>query len=371
MPLFATAAKGTEGAVRDELREHRFRGVRATRGGVTFEGGLDEGYRACLVLRTPVRVLREVARFAAGSEEALYDGVRAIEWEADISTRTTIAVRATCRSSALTHSQFIALKTKDAIVDRLRDRFGARPDVDPEDPDVAVFVHLVKDEATVYLDVGGRPLHLRGYRTETGAAPLKESLAACLVALSGWDRRANFLDPMCGSGTIAVEAAARAARLAPGLGGAPFGFTRWASFDDASRTAWEDLVERARQTVVPISERPVVRASDRDPLALAAARDNAARAGVKLVLERASLDRLADPGAAWVVTNPPYGERLELDEADAARAGRALASMRHAHCAVLAGSPAVLRAIPIKPAKLLAIMNGDLECRFALYAPRP
>ena len=121
MPFFATAAKGTEGAVRDELREHRFRGVRATRGGVSFDGGIDEGHRACLVLRTPVRILGQAARFTASTGEALYDGARAIEWEEHVSPKTTIAVRATCRSSALTHTQFIAQKTKDAIVDRLRD----------------------------------------------------------------------------------------------------------------------------------------------------------------------------------------------------------------------------------------------------------
>lgn len=369
MIFFATAAKGTEGAVRDELREHRFRGVRATRGGVAFEGPLGEGYRACLVLRTPVRILLELSTFEAPTGDALYSGVRAIEWEHAVSTQTTIAVRATCRSSALTHSQFIALKTKDAIVDRLRDRFGERPNVDPEDPDVAVFLHLVKDEATVYVDLGGRPLHLRGYRKEAGPAPLKETLAACLVALSGWDRRADFLDPMCGSGTIAIEAAARAARLAPGLSAPPFGFTRWASFDEESRREWDAQVERARASVVPPAERPIVRASDRDPLVLAAAKENAARAGVEVVLARQSLDKVPDPGDAWVVLNPPYGERLELDRDDAARAGRALASMRRAHRAVLAGSPAVLESIPLRPSKLLTIMNGDLECRFALYAP--
>lgn len=369
MIFFATAAKGTEGAVRDELREHRFRGVRATRGGVTFEGPLGEGYRACLLLRTPVRVLLELSRFEARSGEALYSGVRAIEWEHAVSTRTTIAVRATCRSSALTHSQFIALKTKDAIVDRLRDRFGARPNVDASDPDMAVFLHLVKDEATVYADLGGRPLHLRGYRKDAGPAPLKETLAACLVALSGWDKRTDFLDPMCGSGTIAIEAAARAARLAPGLSAPPFGFTRWASFDEASQREWDAQVERARASVVPPADRPAVRGSDRDPLVLAAAKENARRAGVDVALQRASLDELPDPGAASVVLNPPYGERLELDPDDAARAGRALAAMTRAHRAVLAGAPAVLQAIPARPSKLLTVMNGDLECRLALYAP--
>jgi 23S rRNA G2445 N2-methylase RlmL len=325
--FFATAAKGTEGAVRDELRERRFRGVRATRGGVSFDGPLTEGFRACLELRTAVRVLWELTRFPAPSGEALYEGVNPLPWDEHISTRTTIAVRATCRSSALTHSQFIALKTKDAIVDRLRDVLGARPDVDADDPDALIVVHLVNDEATLYLDLGGRPLHLRGYRTEAGEAPLKESLAACLVGLSGWDRTSDFLDPMCGSGTIAIEAAARAAHLAPGLAGDPFGFTRWASFDDGARAAWTAQLERARAAVRPPAELPIVRASDRDSVAVANTERNAARAGVRVRVERASLESLANPGAAWVVFNPPYGERLDLPEAEALAAGSALAKM--------------------------------------------
>lgn len=370
MIFFATAAKGTEGAVRDELREHRFRGVRATRGGVGFEGEVAEAYRACLLLRTPVRVLWELARFEAPSGPALYDGARAIEWEEHLDQRTTLAVRATCRSSALTHSQFIGQKTKDAIVDRLRDCFGARPDVDTENPDAVITVHLVKDEATVYLDVGGRPLHLRGYRTDAGAAPLKESLAACLVKLSGWDGAVDFVDPMCGSGTIAIEAALRAARIAPGLSGDPFGFTRWRSFDDGAKRAWNGLLERARASVVPVADRPVVRGSDRDVAATLAAKRNAERAGASVRVDVATIESLSDPGTACIVTNPPYGERLALGEDEARSVGKALGRMDRADRWVLAGSPAVLRGIPIRAAKLLAIMNGDLECRFASYPAR-
>src|SRR5687768_3510422 len=145
MEFFATAAKGTEGALRDELREARFRGVRADRGGVHFSGGLEEGYRACIELRTAVRVLLLLSEFDAGDGEALYEGVRAIAWSPYLSPRHTLAVRAACRSSGLTHSQFIAQKTKDAVVDQIRDQVGERPSVDLEDPDVMLFVHLVKD----------------------------------------------------------------------------------------------------------------------------------------------------------------------------------------------------------------------------------
>src|SRR5689334_19547762 len=186
--LFATAARGTEGALRDELKELGFRGVRADRGGVHFDGGLEEGARACLWLRTALRVLYRLSAFAAPDGGALYQGVRAIDWTPTLTPRHTLAIRAVCRDSQLTHSQFIAQKAKDAIVDQIRDRTGSRPSVDLDDPDVMLFVHVVKDWATVYLDVSGESLHRRGYRTSRLEAPLKENLAAAILRLSGWDR---------------------------------------------------------------------------------------------------------------------------------------------------------------------------------------
>ncbi len=168
MRFFATAAKGTEPALRDELRELRLPRVRADRGGVHFEGDLPDAARACLWSRVALRVLLEVHTFDAPSGEALYEGVRSVDWATWMTARTTLAVRATCRSSRLTHSQFVAQKTKDAVVDRLRDRFGARPSVDREDPDVLLAVHLARDRATLYLDVGGASLHERGWRSRSG-----------------------------------------------------------------------------------------------------------------------------------------------------------------------------------------------------------
>ncbi|HEX3344142.1 MAG TPA: THUMP domain-containing protein, partial [Polyangiaceae bacterium] len=246
MKFFATAAKGTEPALRDELRELRLRGVRADRGGVHFEGQLVDAARACLWSRVAVRILVEVAVFAAPDGEALYEGARAVPWATWMTPRTTLAVRATCRSSRLTHSQFVAQKTKDAVVDALRDRFGERPSVDRDDPDALLAVHLARDEATLYLDVGGSSLHERGWRAKAGAAPLRETLAAAVLRLSGWDRERPLVDPMCGAGTIAIEAAAWSRRVAPGLARARFGLERWASHDDAERRAMVALREEAR-----------------------------------------------------------------------------------------------------------------------------
>jgi 23S rRNA G2445 N2-methylase RlmL len=367
--FFATAAKGTEPALRDELRELRVRGVRADRGGVHFEGPMADAARACLWSRVAARILLEVATFEAPDGESLYAGVRAIDWSEWMTPRTSLAVRATCRSGRLTHSQFIAQKTKDAIVDRLRDVAGARPSVDRDDPDVGVAVHIVRDGATVYLDVGGSSLHERGWRARGGAAPLRENLAAAVVRLSGWDRRSPLLDPMCGSGTIAIEAAAWALRIAPGLSRARFGFERWADHDDAAKTAMRELRQGARDARLPDPrDAPTIYASDIDEQALVRTRENARDAGVDVRVDRRdarSIGPLVPAGT--VVTNPPYGERLEADRDlfdGLARSFRAL----HGHTvALLAGAPAIGDAMGRRPDRWWALFNGPIECRLLVY----
>jgi putative N6-adenine-specific DNA methylase len=382
--FFATAAKGTEPALRDELREMRLRHVRADRGGVHFEGELADAARACLWSRVALRVLLEVAAFDAPDEAALYAGAHAVDWTAWMNPTTTLAVRASCRSSRLTHTQFIAQKTKDAVVDRLRDRFGARPSVDRDDPDVLLSVHLARDHATLYLDVGGSSLHERGWRARAGAAPLRETLAAAVVRLSGWDRARPLVDPMCGAGTIAIEAASWALRMAPGLGRAQFGLERWASHDEAMRRGLEELRAEARSAALGAKEGPSVHASDADPRAVELARENARAAGVHLVVEQLDVRdlRVADP-PGWVVTNPPYGERIAVRQVSGSAGAwskpgaedlyRGLArSLRRMHgwtVALLAGTPDIARAMGREADQWWALYNGPIECRLLLFKP--
>ncbi len=165
LPFFATAAKGTEGALRDELRELRLPGVRADRGGVHFAGDWPDAWRVCLHSRIALRVLAQVTRFPAPDERALYGGVRSVDWRPFLTPERTLAVSAVCRDSCLTHTGFLAQKTKDAVVDQMRGRLGSRPDVDRKDPDVSLFLHLRQDVATLYLDLAGESLHRRGWRT--------------------------------------------------------------------------------------------------------------------------------------------------------------------------------------------------------------
>ncbi len=367
MRFFATAAKGTEPALRDELRELRLRRVRADRGGVHFEGELAEGARACLWSRVAARVLIEVGSFEAVDAAALYEGVRAVDWSPWLSPRTTLAVRAACRSSRLTHTGFIAQKTKDAIVDTLRDRFGARPSVDRDDPDVGVAVHLARDQATLYLDAGGGSLHERGWRARAGAAPLRETLAAAVVRLSGWDREQPLVDPLCGSGTLAIEAAAWSRRVAPGLGRARFGLERWAGHDDTARAMMRELRQMAREA--PRADGPVVRASDIDPQAVERTRENARAAGVEIVVERRDARGLAPlVPAGTVVTNPPYGARLDADDALYGELARSFRGLQGHTIAVLAGTPALARAMDREPARWWILHNGPIECRLLVYS---
>lgn len=370
--FFATAAKGTEPALRDELRELKLRHVRADRGGVHFEGDLGEAARVCLWSRVAVRVLLEVSLFDAPDERALYEHVHAVEWEAWLTPRTTLAVRATCRSSRLTHSQFVAQKTKDAIVDRLRARLGERPSVDRVDPDVGIALHLAKDRAILYLDVGGSSLHERGWRGRGGTAPLRETLAAAVLRLSGWDREMPLIDPMCGAGTIAIEAAAWSRALAPGLARKRFGFERWASHDAALRTRVAELREQAR--AAGRDHGAAIHASDADAEAVRNARQNARAAGVAIDLRQRSVRDLPAMGRdGIVVTNPPYGQRLEAEPGLYTELATALSRLGGASIALLAGTPAIERAMGRPPDRFWLLYNGPIECRLLLYSrlPRP
>jgi putative N6-adenine-specific DNA methylase len=364
--FFATAAKGTEPALRDELRELRIPGVRCDRGGVHFDAEWQDAWRVCLGSRIALRVYRPLSTFEAPSKQALYDGVRAIDWSPYLTPRHTLAVTAFCKSSALTHTNFTAQKVKDAIVDQLRDRHGLRPDVDRDDPDVALFLHLAKDRATVYLDLAGESLHRRGYRRQAREAPLKESLAAALVRLSGWDRQRPFCDPMCGSGTIAIEAALWAQNIAPGMLRKRFGFERWPGFDEGARRRLQALRAEARAGVR--SERIPIFASDLDPKAVEIALANARAAGVQLVISRRSvldLKPLDPPGV--ILTNPPYGERLQAEQGLYRKMGQVFRKLPGHTVAVLTGHRGIQRAIPMKPVRFQIVYNGDIECRLVVY----
>ncbi len=364
--FFATAARGTEPALRDELKECGFSDVRAERGGVRFTGDWPEGWRCCLWSRVAMTVLAPLAEFDASTPESLYEGVRAIDWTPFLTPRHTLSVRAVCRSSRLRHSGFIALKVKDAIVDAMRDRFGARPDVSREDPDVSIFVRVADNKALIALDLAGEPLFRRGYRRDAGPAPIKETLAAAVVRLSGWDRCSPLLDPLCGSGVIPIEAALWAARHAPGLARAQFGFERWAGYEESCRRRMKELREQAAEEA--IKSPVVVVGGDVSSESIANARANAKRAHANVRFYVGSFElmpRFRQP--SFLVTNPPYGRRLAVTADFYDRLAGIFRQRPGDTVAVLSGQPRFARAMHMRPTRSWTLYNGDIECRLLCY----
>lgn len=370
MRYFITAAKGTEGALRDELRELGVRTLRADRGGVHVDGPRSLAWRLCVLSRIGVRVYELLTTGCARNADELYDVVRAVEWEQFLSARHTLAVGASAKNTFTNHTQFLSRRVKDAVVDRLRDRLGARPSVHPTDPDLRLFLHGTGDRFTLYRDLSGAPLHMRGYRRHIGDAPLKETLAAAIVRLSGWDRGSMFVDPMCGSGTLAIEADWWARDIAPGLG-RRFGFERHLDFDPSARRCFDEIRQECAR--MALDEGPLILASDVDARVLSAANENA-RAARSLVRFRQADVRSLVPKAfdGAVVTNPPYGERLAGGMPFYRAMARAFASMNGHSITVLAGTPMIEDALNAERAlravaKPHQVFNGAIECRLLRY----
>jgi putative N6-adenine-specific DNA methylase len=370
MKFFVTAAKGLEELVASELTSLGIPEPKIERGGVSFSGRIEDGYRACLWLRTASRVLLQLTEFPCHSPEELYAGVRSIEWHRYLKPEMTMAVDSVLRDSAMTHSGFIALKSKDAIVDSIRDRFGSRPNVDTKSPDLQVNLHLVKNICTVSLDMAGDPLDRRGYRLDRNKAPLRENMAAALVAFSGWAGEIPFYDPMCGSGTIVIEAALKASNTAPGLLRERFGFQNWIGHDPA---LWRSMLTEAKD--LRKRELPVrLRGYDRSPGSVEMSKQNALRAGVGRLASFTAADICTfEPSSspAMIIFNPPYGDRMgELEEL--ASLYRTFGDILKKRCAgstayILCGNSELVKHVGLKATRRIPVWNGPIECRLMKY----
>ncbi len=366
MKFFISAAKGTEPALRDELRELGLRGVRADRGGVHVEDATwNDGPRICLHSRIASRVLTPLSTFEASDERSLYEGVRDVSLDHVLTPKQTLVVSAACRSSRLNHTEYLCQLTKDAVVDRIRDRRGSRPSVDKRDADVRLFLHLVKDVATLYLDLAGEPLHRRGFRAAGAEAPLRETLAAAVLRYSGWDRKSALADPACGSGTLLIEAALWARRIAPGLGRKQFGFERWATFDRSARDELDALRADARAAV--LTEGPPILGRDVSSAALEQADAMSRRAGVALHLTSSPLAELDDPTLGAIVANPPYGHRLERPGELARELARLVDRHPDTAVALLLAEEQPIQHTRRRPAPPRSVFNGDIPCVVRLW----
>jgi putative N6-adenine-specific DNA methylase len=371
--FFVTCAKGTEGALRRELVDLRIRGPKGATGGVSFTGSFMDGMKVCLHARVAMRVLLEVADFEARDADALYEGTRRVDWTDFVGRGMTIAVSATATDNPnLRHSGFSALKVKDGVVDMLRDRNGRRPDVDARKPDVSIVLHMRGSDARLFVDMAGEPLHRRGYRVAMVDAPLKETLAAAVLSLGGVTVDQPFVDPMAGSGTLAIEHALIARNIPPGFRRA-MSFERWATAEQ--RTIWTALRKQAEAAIAAKAPCPIF-VRDIAPDAVAAARKNAQAAGVldDLDFRVADVAELTAPAPTGTVcTNPPYGERLsppassgELDRFYAAVA-RAFDRLPGWRAVCLSGNPLFGKAVHRRAAISHRLFNGPLETRLLVF----
>jgi len=381
MPEFlATAPMGAADLLAAELAVAGASNCHERPWGVMFTGALALGYWTCLWSRVASRVLLKLAEAPVSTPEALYAAAREIDWSLHIAPAATLAVDFDATRSAITHTHYGALKVKDAIVDQLRERRGARPDIDTVRPSVRVTVRLARDHAVFAIDLSGDSLHRRGWRGAGVAAPLKENLAAALLLRSGWPAIAagggSFLDPMCGSGTLPVEAALIAGDRAPGLTRDYFGFLGWAGHDagvwDALR---REAVERSNASGWA---RGRIFGSDHDARAVDAARAAATAAGVgELVqIEQRALAQVRAPSPrGLLLVNPPYGERLgELDALRTlyAELGRVLREHFGGwHAAVLTGNPALGRELKLEARRTHRLFNGPIEVRLLRFEVAP
>ena len=363
---YVTAAPGTEEVLRDELCELRFRSVRLNKGGIPFFGEEEDGWRACLQTRIGQRVMRVMGRFKADTLEELYEGTKMIDWTTQMSPATTFVVGAYVHESTGLSQNQVALKVKDAIADALRAVYLRRPDVDKLDPDVRVFVYMGHGKVTLYLDLSGVPLFKRGYRITGGEAPLKETLASAILRLSGWDRQTPLVDPMCGSGTLVTEAAMWAANIAPGLKREKYGFQRWADFTPEKAERLKHLKGELRGQ--ENSQIPRVTGFDIDEVALEHAAQNARSAGLRLAFRKMPIRELqADGVRRFLVTNPPYGVRLDADNQIYQELNAAVQRLHGWRVCIFTGNPALKRTIHKKPVAEHPLKNGAIDCRLLVY----
>jgi putative N6-adenine-specific DNA methylase len=307
---FATCARGLEPILAQELVALGASSITPGRGGVAFEGGQALVYQANLWLRTAVRVLQPVLEADVRSTDELYDSVRSVDWSAYMTPDHTLAVDCNVRNSSITHSQYAARRVKDAICDQFRERVGRRPSVDTERPGIGINLHIAHDHAILSLDSSWDSLHKRGYRPVQTRAPLNEALAAGLLLHLGYDGSVPLYDPMCGSGTFAIEGAWIALHRPPGLTRKWFGFYGWLDFDKSLWSAIRDEARRGVRTTLPCP----IGGSDVRTDAFEFARGNARTAGVGNLLNfnRQDLKQARPPAGppGLLISNPPYGERL-------------------------------------------------------------
>ncbi len=378
LKLFVTGHKGFETLLFHELREilgSTDAVLTKKYGGIEIKAQIDAVYRVCLHSRLSNRVFCELARAAVENELQLYQAVYDIKWDAHFSAGESLAVSATLSRSKLSHSHYVALKAKDAIVDRFRETCGRRPVVARKQPDIQIHINIHQNRASISLDLSGDSLHRRGYRQQHSGAPIKQHLAASLLVHAGWGKHQHsalrLVDPMCGSGTFVIEAAMMAANIAPGLERRYFGFKKWSMHNPE---LWQELVDQARRAV-NLHSGIKIYAGDYDADTLEIARTNAKHAQVGGIIEfsHQQISDLTLPpsrGDTLIISNPPYGKRMQSETGLGelyADLGATLQKLAPARLAIITANPDLLHRLKMKRLSRKNVRNGPLECLVAIF----
>ena len=366
--LIAKTFMGLEPVLAQELIQLGANNVETGRRMVSFTGDKEMMYRANFQLHTAIRILKPIHTFKARSAEEVYDEIQKIEWSNYLDNKKTFSVDSVVYSEEFRNSRFVTYKVKDAIVDWFREKTGTRPNISVSNPDIRLNIHIAEDDATLSLDSSGESLHRRGYRQESVEAPLNEVLAAGMILMTGWKGDTDFIDPMCGSGTIAIEAALIARNISPGVFRKEFAFEKWADFDqELFDTIYNDDSKEKEFT-------HHIYGYDIDMKAVNTARINVKAAGLskEVTIEQADFKDFQTPTEKSImVTNPPYGERISTPNllATYKMIGERLKHTFAGNDAwILSYREECFEQIGLKPSIKIPVFNGSLECEFRKYA---
>lgn len=366
--LIARTFQGLEEVLANELEQLGVRNIALSKRAVTFTGTIKQLYKANIALRSALKIVMPIATFDAKNEHTFYDQVKAIAWEKYMSVSSTFMVETAVKSDYFTHSQYIAYKTKDAIVDRFREKYKDRPSVNLINPNLYIDVRISSEKCVISLNSSGDPLFKRGYRKDTNEAPLNEVLAAGMLLLSEWDGTTDFFDPMCGSGTIVCEAALVATNTAPNLLRNEFGFKTWNDFDPR-------LFMDVKKELRSVRKQPIckLRGYDIDAGVMEKAAINMEAAGIDdyVILKKRDFfecERFDAP--VFIITNPPYDTRLRVDDIEAfyKKIGDTFKQkFTQATAWIISANEQAVKKIGLKASRRIPLFNGKLECRFLKY----
>jgi len=375
MNVFEIVAKtifGLEEILAEELKTIGAKDIKVLQRAVSYKGNKEILYKSNLYLRTAIRILVPISTFKANGERELYKGTQKIDWEKYLNTNKTFAIDGTTSGEIFTHSKYAALLTKDAIVDKFRDKFDARPSIDTENPDLRINLHINHNNVTISLDSSGSNLGKRGYKLKQVYAPLSEVLAAGIILASGWNKKQDFIDPMCGSGTFPIEAALIAKNIAPGSF-RKFNFENWKDFD---RGLLMQLKKEAENNEIEFDGR--IRGFDMDDEAISISKENARRAGINRVVSFAKQNFINSEkkyANCHIIMNPPYGERLMEDDEIIPFYKEIGDQLKHnytnCNAYIFSGNLQAIKHIGLKASSKIKLFNGPIECRlnkFELYA---